>query len=172
MPFHRKIAVTRPSVGKWVTGLYVTQTWVSTPGVVGQSGMRWQLSASNLTLGKVAWAEPLSWANGLLYQHRTHPARNPGVHTVTCLEQDMATVCFDDNHYSSVPLFLSTCIQTIYILKYYICLHFALKMFFKMTNSHHIKCFYSEYAIWTCYISHTLVKHQSVIWAHTTTWNK
>lgn len=46
---HRKITVTLPSLGKWVTGLYMTQTWVPALGVMGKSGMRCQLSASDLT---------------------------------------------------------------------------------------------------------------------------
>ena len=49
MLLHMNITVTLRSVGKWVTGLYMTQTWVSALGVMGQSGMRSQLSASYLT---------------------------------------------------------------------------------------------------------------------------
>lgn len=46
---HKNMTVTLPSVSKWVTGLYMTQTWVSPCRVMGQSGMRCQLSASDLT---------------------------------------------------------------------------------------------------------------------------
>lgn len=54
-----KMTVTLTSDGKWVTGLYVTHTRVSPCRVMGQSGMRCQLSASDLTASEVAGAGAL-----------------------------------------------------------------------------------------------------------------
>lgn len=54
-----KMTVTLTSDGKWVTGLYMTHTRVSPCRVMGQSGMRCQLSASDLTASEVARAGPL-----------------------------------------------------------------------------------------------------------------
>lgn len=91
------MTVTHPSVGKWVTGLYVTQTGVSPRRVMGQSGMRCQLSASDLSPSEVARAEPLSLAPGSLRRHEAQSVRNRGVHTVTvtCLQQDTDVVRSD-----------------------------------------------------------------------------
>lgn len=49
LPHMEKMTVTLMSDGKWVTGLYMTHTRVSPCRVMGQSGMRCQLSASDLT---------------------------------------------------------------------------------------------------------------------------
>ncbi|TNN44347.1 hypothetical protein EYF80_045452 [Liparis tanakae] len=74
--------------GKWVTGLYVTQTWVLPLRVMGQSGMRCRLSASDLTPSEVAWApESSRW---LTVPTQGRSVGTPRVPRVTCLLQDTA----------------------------------------------------------------------------------
>lgn len=74
--------VTQPSLGKWVTGLYVTQTGVSPRRVMGPVRHEVPSEASDWSGSEVAWAQPLSLAPGWLQPHKAQCVRNRGVHTV------------------------------------------------------------------------------------------
>lgn len=115
-------------------------------GSWGQSGMRCQLSASDLSPSEVAWAEPLSLAPGWLQRHKAQSARNRGVHTVTitsstrqwCSALGLTSPTFTLSRLLSSWIYIKQCIwpkdDWLAIQKFQ-----TLSKFYRIFNYHHGK---------------------------------